>query len=76
VAALTVSASSTAALTSPLFAFDAFYADEAAAPIHQRSLPFSLIAPSTSAPVNSVTLCTHAPVFVVEPGKWPPRQVG
>jgi hypothetical protein len=73
VATLTVSASSTA--TIPLFAFDVYYADEAAAPVDQRSPPFSLIAPSTSAPVNSVTLYTHVPVFVVEPGKWPPRQV-
>jgi hypothetical protein len=73
VATLTASASSTAALTTRLFAFDAYYADEVAAPVDQRCPPFSLVAPSTSAPVSSVAL--YVPVFVVEPGKWPPQQL-
>jgi hypothetical protein len=38
---LTVSASSTATLTSPLFTFDAYQADEAAAPADQRQYPIS-----------------------------------
>jgi hypothetical protein len=75
VAALTVSTSSIATLTSPLFVFDAYHADEAAASADQRPPSFSVIAPSTSPAVNRVSLYMHGPVFIVEPGKWPPRQV-
>jgi len=75
VAMLTNAGSTATLMSAPLLVVDTHYPDEAAAPVDQRSPPLSLVAPSTSAPVNSITLYSTCPVLVVEPGKWPPRQI-